>query len=414
MALYQDQNAKFSNTQLNSVGSEYANTYGHNVSTLVAKLTNRRIFNSAPQQFMDLRLLNEVPLENVTSDEFFYQEMGYQREALVVTGSAAAVTYPGVQVVPVQSVDFITTNTIVVYQNGQQGVVTTVDPANLEIHVTPHDGDSVPAVSAADVIANISSVDRDGSDGFAQHFRATTIERNNYIQLFNMAMRYGEVELFKLKNQGTTSNFLEMEREAMFQQHRINLSNAFWIGRKGQVTLRDGSKAKTTGGVFTRMQEAGSPNGVATPSTLKDVFESVVFASEYGSYGARRMAFLAPRLHRILSNAYKEELTRYAPNDEVAMLNLKEVNLGSSIIVFVPFKRFEDAASFPAAFKNRIVILDMKNLTRCQLWGERSGETPSLGTDGTPKRYKDVYVDSNMGVKDHNPLAHAWVDVTGI
>lgn len=414
MALYNDSNAAYTNTNTNSIGSEYAKTYGHNTSLLVQKLTNRRIFNSAPQQFMDLRLLNEVPTENVNSDEFFYQEMGYQREALIATGTAAAVTYPTVQTIPVQSVDFISTNTIIVYPNNQKGTVTYVDQSTLEIQVTPYSGDTLPAVAVNDMLANLSSVDRDGSEGFSQHFRATTIERNNYIQLFNMAMRYGEVELFKLQKQGTTDNFLEMEREAMFQQHRINLSNAFWIGQKGEVTLRDGSKAKTTGGVFTRMVDAGSPSGVATPSTLVDVFESVIFASEYGPYGASRMAFMPPRIHRVLSNAYKLELTRFQPNDEVAQLNLKEVNLGSSRIVLVPFKRFEDAASFPASFRNRIVILDMKNLTRCQLWGERSGETPSLNSNGTPKRYKDMYVDSNMGVKDFNPLAHAWVDIVGL
>lgn len=412
--LYQDSSAKFTNANLNSVGSEYASTYGHDVSTLVQKLTNRRIFNSAPQQFMDLRLLNEVPTESVRSDEFFYQEMGYQREALVATATAAAVSYPTSQVITVQSVDSITTNTIIVYPNNQKGVVTSVDQAALQITVAPYVGDTLPAVAIDDVIANLSSVDHDGSEGFAQHFRATTVERNNYVQLFNKAMRYGEVELFKLRNNGTTENFLEMEREAMYNQHRIDISNAFWIGQKGEVVLRNGVKAKTTGGVFTRMVEAGSPNALATTSTLVQAFEDVIFASEYGQYGAVRMAFMTPRVHRILSLAYKNEHTRYEPTDEIALLNLKEVNIGSSRIVLVPFKRFEDSASFPASFKNRIIILDMKNLSRCQMWGERSGETPDLNSNGTPKRYKDMYVDSNMGVKDFNPLAHAYVDIQGL
>lgn len=414
MALYQDSSAKFTNANANSVGSEYASTYGHDVSTLVQKLTNRRIFNSAPQQFMDLRLLNEVPTESVRSDEFFYQEMGYQREALVATAAAAAVSYPTSQVVALQSVDSITTNTIIVYPNNAKGTVTAVDQAGLTITVSPYVGDTLPAVVLGDVIANLSSVDHDGSEGFAQHFRATTVERNNYVQLFNKAMRYGEVELFKLRNNGTTENFLEMEREAMYNQHRIDISNAFWIGQKGEVILRNGVKAKTTGGVFTRMIEAGSPNATATVSTLVSAFEDVIFASEYGAYGATRMAFMTPRIHRLLSKAYKEEKTRYQPNDEIAMLNLSEINVGSSRIVLVPFKRFEDEASFPKAFANRIIILDMKNLTRCQMWGERSGETPDLNSNGTPKRYKDMYVDSNMGVKDFNPLAHAWLEVSGI
>jgi hypothetical protein len=410
MALYNDTSSKFNNTNVNSVGSEYASLYGHDISLLVQKLTNRAIFDSAPQQFMDLKLLNMVPAEQVNSDEFFFQEMGYQREPLVATASASAVAFPTTQVISVTSVDNIATNTIISYPNGQKGVVTAVNTSLLQITVSPYNGDTLPAVAPDDVLANVSSVDHDGSDGFSQYFRASTIERNNYIQLFNKAIRYSEVELHKLKNMGTTSNFLEMERNAMFNQHRIDLSNAFWVGQKGEIPTANGTPAKTTGGVFSSMVEAGSPNALATSSTLVDAFEDMVLSSEYGDYGQARMAYMTPRIHRALSLAYKEELTRYAPNDEIALLNLKEVNLGSSRIVLVPYKRFEDGASFPGSFANRICVLDMKNIKRTQLWGERSGDTLKL-EDGVPKRYGDVWVDCNMGVKFHNPLACAWLDV---
>ena len=410
MALYNDPSSKFLNQNYNSVGSEYAALYGHDISLLVQKLTNRAIFDAAPQQFMDLKLLNMVAAEQVNSDEFFFQEMGYQREPLVATANSAAVSFPATQTISVASTDNISTNTIISYPNGQKGSVTNVDTTLLQITVSPYNGDTLPAVVQDDVLANVSSVDHDGSDGFAQYFRASTIERNNYIQLFNKAIRYSEVELHKLKNMGTTSNFLEMERTAMFNQHRIDLSNAFWTGQKGEVITANGTPAKTTGGVFTSMLEAGSPNALATNATLVDAFEDIVLSSEYGDYGQARMAFMTPRVHRALSLAYKEELTRYAPNDEIALLNLKEVNLGSSRIVLVPFKRFEDSASFPGSFANRIVILDMKNIKRTQLWGERSGDTLKL-EDGVPKRYGDIWVDCNMGVKFHNPLACAWLDI---
>ena len=410
MALYNEPNVKFTNQNYNSVGSEYAALYGHDISLLVQKLTNRAIFDAAPQQFMDLKLLNMVAAEQVNSDEFFYQEMGYQREPLVATASSAAVSWPTTQTISVTSTDNISTNTIISYPNGQKGSVVNVDTSLLTVTVSPYNGDTLPAVAADDILANVSSVDHDGSDGFAQYFRASTIERVNYVQLFNKAIRYSEVELHKLKTMGTTSNFLEMERNAMFNQHRIDLSNAFWTGQKGEIITADGTPAKTTGGVFSAMVEAGAPNAVATTATLVDAFEDIVLSSEYGDYGQARMAFMTPRMHRALSLAYKEELTRYAPNDDIALLNLKEINLGSSRIVLVPFKRFEDKASFPGSYENRIVLLDMKNIKRTQLWGERSGDTLKL-EDGVPKRYGDVWVDCNMGVKFHNPLACAYLDV---
>jgi hypothetical protein len=411
MSLYNETSAKFSNQNYNSVGSEYANLYGHDISLLVQKLTNRAIFDAAPQQFMDLKLMNMVPAETVNSDEFFFQEMGYQREPLQVTAVSASVSYPTTQTLNVASVDNISTNTIISYPNGQKGSVVAVDTSLLTVTVSPYNGDTLPAVAIGDVLANVSTVDHDGSEGFAQYFRASTVERVNYVQLFNKAIRYSEVELHKLKNMGTTANFLEMERNAMFNQHRIDISNALWTGQKGEVVTANGTPAKTTGGVFTSMVEAGSPNAVATAATLVDAFEDMVLSSEFGDYGQARMAFMTPRMHRMLSLAYKEELTRYAPNDEIALLNLKEINLGSSRIVLVPYKRFEDAASFPGSFANRIAILDMKNIKRVQLWGERSGDTLKL-EDGVPKRYGDVWVDCNMGVKFNNPLACAYLDVT--
>lgn len=411
MSLYNETSAKFANQNYNSVGSEYANLYGHDISLLVQKLTNRAIFDAAPQQFMDLKLMNMVPAETVNSDEFFFQEMGYQREPLQVTAISATVSYPTTQTINVASVDNISTNTIISYPNGQKGSVVAVDTSLLTITVSPYNGDTLPAVAIGDVLANVSTVDHDGSEGFAQYFRASTIERVNYVQLFNKAIRYSEVELHKLKNMGTTANFLEMERNAMFNQHRIDISNALWTGQKGEVVTANGTPAKTTGGVYTSMVEAGSPNAVATAATLVDAFEDMVLSSEFGDYGQARMAFMTPRMHRMLSLAYKEELTRYAPNDDIALLNLKEVNLGSSRIVLVPYKRFEDAASYPGSFANKIVILDMKNIKRVQLWGERSGDTLKL-EDGVPKRYGDVWVDCNMGVKFNNPLACAYLDVT--
>lgn len=410
MSLYNPPNAGFSNQNVNSVGSEYAATYGHDISLLVQKLTNRAIFDAAPQQFMDLKLMNMVPAEQVNSDEFFYQEMGYQREPLTATVISAGVTAPAQQTITVSSVANISTNTIISYPDGSKGNVVDILSATSQIVVAPYSGDSLPAVAVNDVLANVSTVDYDGSEGFAQYFRASVIERNNYVQLFNKAIRYSEVELHKLRNLGTTDNFLEMERNAMFNQHRIDLSNAFWAGQKGQVVTANGTVAKTTGGVYTAMVDAGAPNTTATTATLVDAFEDMVLSSEYGDYGSARMAFMTPTVHRQLSLAYKEELTRYAPNDEIALLNLKEVNLGSSRIVLVPFKRFEDSASFPASWSNKITILDMKNIKRCQLWGERSGDTLALA-DGIPKRYADVYVDCNMGIKFHNPLACAWLDL---
>ena len=412
MPLYNLPNDTFSNVNLNSIGSQYATDYGHDISLLVEKVTNKAIFDSAPQQFFDLKLLNMKQFQQERSDEFYYKEMGYQRQPLTATAGAGAVVYPATQVITLASVDDISEDTIIVYPNNKKGTVINVNTNTLQITVKPYTNDTLPAVSNGDIFGNLSSIEADGADGWAQYFRATTIERFNYIQLFNKVIRYGEIELHKLKVAGVTNNFLEMERNAMMRQFRIDISNAFFDGQRGEVTLKSGRNAKSTGGVFPSMVSAGSPNASATITTLTDAFEDIVLSSEFGDYGQERFAFITPRLHLTLSKAYKDDKTRYRPDvDSVTKLQLNEINIGSSRIVLVPYQRFADSASFPAGFENRIVILDMKNINLCQLWAERSGETLSR-TDGIPKRYKEMWVDANMGVKFNNPLGCGWVDVT--
>lgn len=410
MALYNLPNDTFNNQNLNSIGSQYANDYGHEISLLVQKATNKVIFDSAPRQFFDLKLLNMKEFEQVNSDEFFYKEMGYQREPLTATANTGAVSHPATQTFALSSVENISTDTIITYPNNKKGTVIDVNKTTLEITVAPLVNDSLPAVVLGDLFSNLSSLEADGTDGWAQYFRASTVERFNYVQLFNKVIKYGEVELFKLKQAAVTSNFLQMERAAMYNQFRIDISNAFWNGEKGEGITSKNEKAKITQGVFPAMVAAGSPNSTATTATLPDAFEDIVLSTEFGDYGAVRFAFATPRQILKLSKAYKDEKTRYTPNDMIAKLALDEINIGSSRIVLVPYKRFEDEASFPASFANRIFILDMKNISMCRMWGERSGDTLSR-KDGIPKRYEEMWVDANMGVKFNNPLACGWIDL---
>mgnify|MGYP003326027227 CR=1 FL=1 len=160
------------------------------------------------------------------------------------------------------------------------------------------------------------------------------------------------------------------------------------------------------------MVDAGSPNTSATSANLKAAFEDMVLSSEYGEYGAVRFAFMSPRTHLALSAQYKDTYVRYSPTDDgVTKLQLKEIDVGSSRIVLVPFARFTDDASFGTAWSSRIMILDMANIHLRNMFGERSGETLSR-EQGIPKRYKEIWVDANMGVQFNNPLACAYIDYT--
>lgn len=409
--VYNQNDPAFVNSALNSVGSQYASLFGKDTSLLVEKLTNQMIFDSSPQQFADLKLLNMVPVESVNSDEWFFQEMGYQRMPIEATSAAGGAADPASQSFTVANIDTVATDMMVIYPSNEKGNIIDVDTATNTITVRPLTGGSVPAVAIGDSLSFMSPVEADGEDGFANQFRASIVERFNFIEMMSASVKYGQMELFKLQNNGTTSNYLQMEQQQFFLQRKIDVSNTFWNGERGEVTTASGKKAKVTGGVFPTMVAAGSPNSTSTAATLPDAFEDIVLNTEFGEYGAVRFAFMTPDIHRLLSKAYKEDLTRYRPDDSFALLNLNEINIGSSRIVLVPYTRFKDRASFPASFENRIFILDMKNMVRKQTWAERSGFTLDR-PGGVPKNYKELWVDMNFGLQYHNPLAGGWVDVT--
>jgi hypothetical protein len=393
---------------LNAPGSDFAATFGAQINDLIARETNYAIFDAAPQQFYDLKLLNMTPSLPCGSDEFDYKEMNYQREAIGIVSGASGVSFPNTQEIEISNIDSITTQTIVVYPDNSKGSVVNVDTSTNKITVSPLNGGDLPAVTAADVLANQSPVEADGASDFAQAFRASTITRTNYIQLFSKSIKYGEVELFKLQNK-QMYNFLENEKRAMFQQSRIDISNVFWNGEKGEAVLPNGDRAKTTRGVIPWMNIAGSPIVEATSSNLTKGLEDLALNTEYGDYGHTRFFFATPRIILKISKAYKDAKTRYNPNDKVAKLGLESINIGSTNIVLVPFKRLEDEASFPRSFANQGILLDLMNIKMRQMWDERMGETDDHRANGQRKRSKEFWVDHNFGVEMNNPLASGFL-----
>lgn len=415
MSLYNPQNSLFGNPELNSIGSQYAADYGKNTSLLIAKETRKKLFDASPQQFYDLAIFNQIG-GSITSpnDEFNYKEYGYQRQPVIATGAAAAVSAPTTQSFTVASVDNIAQDTLIAYPNGAIGNVVNVDPSTNTITVAPLTGQTLPAVVAADSFANISPIEGDGVDGFAQYFRMSTIERNGFIQLFSKAIRYGAVEMWKMEKGAIHPSFLADEREQMFKQFRVDFSNAFWMGRKGQAVTASGANAKTCDGVFTMMQNAGSPNVSTSVATLADAFEDVILSTQYGNYGEVKFAYMTPRMQNEMRKVYTDQLIRYTPqNQNLANLHLEEINIGSTRVVIVPYQRFASAADFYPGFENRIVLLDHTTLQKYELWGTTSGETLDR-KGGVAKSYKDTYVCGQLGVAMNNPLASGWVDVSGL
>ncbi len=397
----------------NNPGDLYTKApFNNDENILIQRYVRSVIFDAMPQQFKDLALFNMQTSKSVPSDSIEYQEMGYQREPIEATATAAAATWPATQTVTVASTDNSAKDLIVVYPTNEKGTITGIDKGALTITVTPMTGLSVPAVAVADKLTNHSPVEGDSKEGFSNYFRATTVERYNYVMMISKAMRFGRMELAKYMRAGTTSDYLAKNRSAMFGQTRIDISNNLWNGERGEVTLEDGTKAKTAGGMYPLMVAAGSPNATATNATLREAFEDILLQTEYGDYGEEKFIFLDNKHHLALSKLYKDEKIRYRPEgDMTTNLVLDAVSIGSSLAVFVPMHRLADDASFPSAFADRIFITDPKSLRRCQVFGERSGEIDDRSS-GAAKNYKEMFVDLTFSLKINNPLAFGWIDLS--
>ncbi len=400
---------QFANVDLNALASQYAATFGHDTTALVRRITRDLIFDAAPQQFFDLKLLNMKAFEQVNSDEWEFFEMGFGREPLI---ASAGVGGGGTtQVIPISNINEITLDTVIIYPNNQKATVTAIDTTANTITTTALTGATLPAVLANDSLANMTPIEADAANSISQYFRVDTIRRFNFIQMMVKAQRFGRMELFKYQNAGNTSNYLPMQKKRLMQQFRVDMSNSFWNGQRGEVTLSSGQVAKVTGGIFPTMQAAGSPNVTATIANLPQAVEELALDTEFNVFGHTRFLYGTPRNIHNLSQGYKRDLTRYTPNDDIAKLELKMIDMGSTKMVLVPFKRFEDPSSFPAAFANRLILLDQESVTLKQTWGEEMGETLHRTDGGNLNNFKDFWISTTMGVEFANPLSSGFVEI---
>ena len=399
------------NVNLNALDSGYAQKYGHQATSLMRRVIRDIIFDATPLQYLDLKIMSMKEPVEVDSDEFYYQESTFGRDPITAGSIGADIPAGATQTIPVPNTDSVALDMIVVYPNNQKGTIAAITP-NTSIVVNAMTGQVLPLLATATynvagslVLSNQAPVEADAASGISQYYRMNTIERSNYVQMLVMAQRWGKMELAKYQKAGTLSNYIEKNKEYLYRQFRVSLSNIWWNGEQGEVTLASGTKAKTAGGVIPIMDQVGAPSYSATLANAPAAFEQLVLDTEFGEFGKTRFFYATPAYIHYLSEQYKSVLTRYTPNDEWAKLNLKGVDIGSSKIVFVPVKRFETTSCFPATFSSTGILLDNENIEPCYLLPEESGDTLDRRNGGTLQNFVDSWISATFSMKFNNPLA---------
>lgn len=405
---------------LNAIGSEYATEFGRDQTSLIKRAIAEKIFDAVPQKYKIFRLLFDKPVKYYGSDVFTYMEKTFGRNAVRATGGVAGGATQTITVVAGTAATNLTVSKIVVYPNNRKGIVTAVTANTFD--VKPLNGQAnLPAVSANDYFSIQGSIIADGQNFMTHYDRMSKIERYNYIQLMQRDKRWTRKEMQKFANLGTTDYFA-LDKQEQLQLLLQDMFCSFWNGERGEADVQvPGSanyyKAMTMGGIYPLMVAAGCANSSGvTAATLKEVFEALVFQTDYKTEGVR-FIFAQNVLLYELSKVWKEAGTRYQTSDKTADLNLMEYKIGDMRFVPVATELFKEISMFPADWKNRIFVLDLDTIQPVCMTGYspiEMGQTLPKGQGGSINDYTEWWIQGMLSLQFNNPLSSFYIDTVGI
>ncbi len=413
------QNSPFGLLNTNAQGSFYGTNSGFSAeeSNLIQKAIKEAIFDAAPAQYDALKLAFSKSPKEYGSDEFEYLETTFGRNPLEVAANAGVVApSAGNQVtqtvtVTAGSLQYASIDLIVSYPDGSEGVIQAITGSDLTIGSLTSAG--LPALTAGQTFAIRSTIEGDGMDTFSVYQRTETITRYNYVQFFMRAKRWAKVELQKHINQGTT-NYLDVDKKIKMKQLRVDLFASYFNGTKGEYKIANNIIAKSMGGIFPTMVEAGSLTANPTVSGLQAAFEKLAFATNFKAEGGTRFIYATDEMCHEFSKIYKQPGLRYEPNNEIANLKLRRIELGTQNWVLVPCELFRENSVFPDAWKNRILCLDVESIRPVKMKGLPTyevGSTLDRRNNGTRENYQDWYCGAQLSLEFNNPLGCFYIDV---
>lgn len=412
------QNSPYGILAANPQSSNYGTISGLSATEtiLLKKSIAEIIYDAAPAQFTAMKLAFEMAPQEENNDEFEYLEYTFGRSPITSNGTAIAVAASAGNfvtqtfAVTAGSLTRISTNMVITYPDGTEGVITTISGSN--VTVTSLVSVGLSAVASGDVFAIRSTIKGDGMDSFKTYQRTETVTRYNFIQWFFRAQRWGKVEMQKYKNSGTT-NYMSIDINEKMKQLRYDMFISYFNGHRGEYKLAGGEAAKSMGGIYPTMVSAGSMSANPTLAGLQSSFESLAFATNYKAENATRFVYATQEMLHEISKIYKQPGLRYTPSDKVAKLSLNQIEFGGMNFVLVPCELFRETSCFPADWANKILVLDTDTMRPVKMKGLPQfdmGMTNNLER-GSREDFTDFWVEGQMSLKINNPLASFYIDV---
>ena len=410
------------NAGLNPYGSAYATAYSLAETNLIAEAIERQIYDAAPQQYDALKLLNMSKTIEVGSDEFVYKEKVFGRTSMTVhTGAYTSPitlsgTYATAESIPCAVGD------VLFNENGTPVIVTAITPAAganaATIAVACQSGGALPTFNGGEVISFATTIIADGMDTFRHYDRLQTIERYNYVQLFQRNSRWSTLELQKMENMGTT-DYLMHDKSLKIEQLRVDMFAMYMNGTRGNfpiAALAGGGtdNAKMMGGLYPTMIAAGAPEVTSAISGLQTAFETLAFATNFKKEGATRMIYATDEILYELSKVYKESKVRYEPDSKTADLNLYQYNIGNMKFVPVSCELFREDSVLPTAWAKKMLVVDQSTINPVKIKGIPSvmaGVTDNMQKGGT-NNFQDWWVQANLSVRFRNPQGGFAINIS--
>lgn len=411
-------NLPFGNQNTNPQGSFYAqeSEYSPVELNLIQKAIKEVIFDAAPAQFDALKIFFSQQYTEHNLDEFEYLEQTFGRSPIEAAATAAVqAASPGTHqtqtiTLTAASLTRVTPDLIIVYPDGTHGVIASISGSDIVVNSLTNLG--LPAVAIGDVFAIQSTIEADGMDYFSNYERLETVTRYNYVQFFRRVKRWARIEMQKYLNAGTT-NYMDRDKAEKLKQLRIDMFNSYWNGVRGEFTISNGYVAKAMGGIYPTMISAGAATANPTVAGLQATFESLAFSTNFKAEGATRFIYGTDQILNEFSKIYKQPGLRYQPDNELANLRLKMIELGTMKFVLVPCELWREESCFQADWVRRIIVLDQETVRPVKMKGLPAlemGETDNL-SKGTRENFTDWWCGGQLSIEFNNPVASFVIDV---
>lgn len=421
---YSGQNLDLSNANVNAPGSQYAADYGRQSNTLTYDIVRRIIYDSTPEEYPDLKILMMNEMESIAGDEFIYWEAQIFRKGVITPVLVSNIAAANEQVIPVVNTGAASVDTLIVHPATEQVAnIVNVSTGASTMTIRAMSGETLPALSSGTsyIFGNMSTITADGQSNIVQSQRRTDmIKRTNNVQLFNRSTSFGVVEMGKYLDGGTT-NYIDQNRKDLMDEFKYDYANAYWMGRKGEVILANGTPAKTMGGIAPSMYASGSYQATVTPANLLEGIRQACLNTLFKKRGYVKFLYIHPTWIDELQKQYKQPLVRYVPetsggkNSDTIDLELQMIKFGHTSVVFVPMQRFEpQSGSFPASWYKKGFLLDQSSIKPCfcKYFPEGMGQLQSRMTTNTNlNTYDTEYIQGSLSQRHDNPLGGAIINV---